>query len=249
MRLFANAPGAIKAMSSLRLLKDYKRGIAQALKEGDQEKERENILKATSTWGKHMIEKFGATLDVQGRENLPTEGPVVYISNHQGYADIIALCAALDTVQFGFVAKKELAEIPIYGHWITDIRSVLIERDNPRESIKAISRGINYINEGFSLLIFPEGTRSKGPEMGEFKKGALKLATKPKVPIIPVSINNTWKCFEEEGKMKGADVRMIIHPPIPTDNLTKEEERDLSDVVENIVREGVARLQSEDVNV
>ena len=49
--------------------------------------------------------------------------------------------------------------------------------------------------------------------------------------------------------MKGADVRMIIHPPIPTDNLTKEEERDLSDVVENIVREGVARLQSEDVNV
>ena len=58
----------------------------------------------------------------------------------------------------------------------------------------------------------------------------------------------TMNMNEEEGKMKGADVRMIIHPPIPTDNLTKEEERDLSDVVENIVREGVARLQSEDEN-
>ena len=93
------------------------------------------------------------------------------------------------------------------------------------------------------MLIFPEGTRSKGPEMGEFKKGAMKLATKPKVPIIPVSINNSWKCFEEEGRMKGADIGIIIHPPIETKDLSKEEEKHLSYRVEEIIRGGVEELQ------
>ena len=79
-----------------------------------------------------MLRSFGATIDVKGRENLPTEGPVVYVCNHQGYADIIALCAALDTIQFGYVAKKELAKVPLYGDWILEVLSVLIERDHPR---------------------------------------------------------------------------------------------------------------------
>ena len=243
MRILANAPGALKAINSLKYLKEYKKGIDQSRASGDLEKEREYILKATSSWGKQMLRKFGATIDVKGRENLPVRGPVVYMSNHQGYADIIALCAALDTIQYGYVAKKELQQVPLYGPWILEIRSVLIERDNPRESIKAISKGINYINDGFSMLIFPEGTRSKGPEMGEFKKGAMKLATKPKVPIIPVSINNSWKCFEEEGRMKGADIGIIIHPPIETKDLNKEEEKHLSYRVEEIIRGGVEELQ------
>lgn len=245
MRILANAPGAIKAVNSLKYLKEYKRGIDQSRASGDLEKEREYILKATSSWGKHMLEKFGATIDVKGRENLPTKGPIVYMCNHQGYADIIALCAALDTIQFGYVAKKELQKVPLYGPWILEIRSVLIERDHPRESIKAISKGINFINDGFSMMIFPEGKRSKGPEMGEFKKGAMKLATKPKVPIIPVSINNSWKCFEEEERMKGADIGIIVHQPIETKDLTKEEEKHLSDRVEAIIKSGVKELQNE----
>ena len=247
MKIFANASGAIKALSVLKYLKEYRRGIKQANAAGDTELEREYILKSTSTWGKKMVQAFGAEIHVEGRENLPEEGPVVYVCNHQGYGDIIALCATLDTIQFGFVAKQELAKIPVYGPWILEIRSVLIERDHPRESIKAISKGINYINDGFSMLIFPEGTRSKGGEMAEFKKGALKLATKPKVPIVPISINDSWRCFEEEGKMKGAKVGMIIHPAIETKDLTKEEEKFISDRVEDIVREGVKKLQEESV--
>ena len=243
MKILSNVPGALKAVNSLKYLREFKKGIDRSRAAGDFEKEREYILKATSTWGKQMLRSFGATIDVKGRENLPTEGPVVYVCNHQGYADIIALCAALDTIQFGYVAKKELAKVPLYGDWILEVRSVLIERDNPRESIKAILKGINYINDGFSMMIFPEGTRSRGPEMGEFKKGAMKLATKPKVPIIPVSINDSWKCFEEEGRMKGADIGIIVHPAIETKDLSKEEEKHLSDRVEEIIRGGVAKLQ------
>ena len=169
----------------------------------------------------------------------------MYVANHQGYADIIVLCAALDTIQMGFVAKQELRKVPFYGNWILAIRSVLIERDNPRESLKAISRGIDNIKQGFSMVIFPEGTRSRGPEMGEFKKGALKLATKPKVPIIPVSIDGSYHCFEETGYMKGGKVRMLIHPAVPTDSLSKEEEHELSDKVEAIIKEGLEKLREE----
>lgn len=244
MKIFSNLPGASKAIISLKYLRAYRKGIHKARATGDVELEREYILKATSTWGKKMLEAFGATLNVRGRENLPTDGPVVYMSNHQGYADIIAHCAALDTIQLGFVAKKELEKVPLYGPWIKEVRSVLIERDNPRESIKAISKGINFINEGFSLMIYPEGTRSKGPEMGEFKKGALKLATKPGVPIIPISTDGTWKCFEEQGKMTGAEINMIIHPAIETKDLSKEEEHKLADRVEEIIKNGVLDLQS-----
>ncbi len=245
MKIFGNIPGAFKAINALKYLREYRRGIDEARAAGDIEKEKEYILKATKSWGTHMLETFGATLEVEGRENLPTEGPVVYMSNHQGYADIIAHCAALDTIQFGFVAKQELAKVPLYGPWILEVRSVLIERNHPRESIKAISKGINFINDGFSMMIYPEGTRSQGPEMGEFKKGAMKLATKPGVPIVPVSIDGTWRCFEEHGKMQGAKIGMIIHPAIETKDLTKEEEHSLSDRVELVIKQGVEKLQAQ----
>lgn len=164
---------------------------------GDFEREREVILKASSLWGAMVFDMFNSKLNVTGLENVPDEGPVVFVGNHQGYADIIAYCAAFKKFQFGFVAKEELAKIPLYGPWIRRIRSVFIERDDPRASLEAINRGIEYIEQGFSLVIFPEGTRSKGPDPGEFRKGSLKLATKPKVPIIPVSLDGSYKFFEE----------------------------------------------------
>ena len=191
MNIFLNFPSLIKTLTNLRFLNKYKKGIIEARKEGNNEKEREFILKATSTWGKKLSASFKTNLVVIGRENLPKQGPVVYVSNHQGYADIIALCAALDSIQFGFVTKENLDKVPFYGQWILRIRSVIMNRGEPREAIKAISQGIKNINQGFSMLIFPEGTRSLGPEMNDFKKGALKLATKPKVPVIPISLNKT----------------------------------------------------------
>lgn len=244
MKIIRNVPGILKALKALRYLTEYRNNIHKGRETGDREFERENILKATSTWGKKMLEFVDVDLTVVGRENLPTEGPVVYVSNHQGYADIVVLCAALDTIQMGFVAKKELDKVPLYGPWIHEIRSVLIERDNPRESLKAILKGVKNIEEGYSMVIFPEGTRSQGPEMGEFKGGALKLATKPKVPIIPVTIDGTYRCFEQDGYIHGAKVKVMIHPAVPTADLTKEEEKEISDKVQEIVKNGLKELRA-----
>lgn len=243
MKIFANIPGAYKLLHCLKYLKPNKREIDAARESGDFEKEREYILKSTSYWGPKVMEMFGSTVNVHNIENLPEHGPVVLVGNHQGYADIFAYCAAFRNFQFAFVAKEDLAKIPFYGKWIRKIRSVFIKRDDPRASLKAISEGIEYIRQGFSLVIFPEGTRSKGPVPGRFHKGSLKLATKPGVPIVPISLNGSYKMFEEKGYLKGARIDIIVHEPIETKGLSREEEKELNDRVEKIIVDGVKELQ------
>ena len=101
-----------------------------------------------------------AAKHVYGEENIPSEGPVCYVSNHQGYCDIPCYFTALRKIQFGFVAKDDLEKVPKYGDWIKRVRSSMIKRGDPRASLKAILEGIEYIEQGFSMLIFPEGTRA-----------------------------------------------------------------------------------------
>lgn len=244
MKIIPNIPSFIKLIHCLKYLNKHKKDIENAKAAGDLEKEREHILSATSLWGPMVFKMFNSKVNVEGLENLPEEGPVVFVGNHQGYADIIAYCAAFKKFQFGFIAKDELAKVPLYGPWIERIRSVFIERDDPRASLKAINKGIEYINQGFSMVIFPEGTRSKGPEAGEFKKGALKLATKPGVPIIPVSLEGSYKFFEETGKITPAEVTLLVHPPIETKDLDRKEEKALTAKVEEIILTGVKELQN-----
>lgn len=243
MKIIRNIPGFFKLYTTLKRLNEYKSEIEDAKAKGDVERECRNILMAETVWSRDVLNMFGSELVVHGEENLPQDGPVVYIANHQGYADIIAYTASLNTIQFGFVAKDNLGKIPIYGEWIRRIRSVLIKRDDPRASLKAIDEGIELINQGFSLMIFPEGTRSKGPDPGDFKRGAFKLAVKPGVPIIPVSVFGSYKMYEETGILKGTRIDVMIHPRVETKGLSRKEEKQLCLDVEKTVKDGIAKLR------
>ena len=236
MIILRNIPNAIRIVRATNDFGILREQIYLARGKGQFERERRMILLAESRWGKRLCESVGINIEVTGRENLPTKGPVLYVSNHQSYADIPVHCAVLDTIQFGFVAKKELRKLPVYGPFIEDIRSVLIDRTNAKTSMKAILEGISYINDGFSLLIFPEGTRSKGPEIGEFHAGSLKLATKPEVPVIPITMDGSYRAFEDNGMFKGCNVRYTIHKPIETKGMSRQEKANLAEEVEQIVR-------------
>lgn len=243
MKILPNIPSAIKLYSALRYLNKEKKNIETAKAAGDYEKERIHIQAAEHIWSNKLMETFNVEVVVHGEENLPDEGPVVYVPNHQGYADIIACCAVLSKkIQFGYIAKDDLEKVPLYGNWIKRIRSVLIKRNDPRASLRAIEEGIDLINKGFSMLIFPEGTRSKGPEMADFKRGALKLATKPGVPVVPVSLHGTYRMFEETGVIKGTRIDIMIHPPMETKDLTKPQEKQFVVELEKIVRDGLEEL-------
>ena len=115
MKIFANIPGFAKLLNSLKYMNANKKVIEDARAAGDFEREREYILKSTSVWGDIVFKMFGSELTVYGEENLPDHGPVVFIGNHQGYADIPTYFVALKKFQFGFVAKEELGKLPFFG--------------------------------------------------------------------------------------------------------------------------------------
>ncbi|MDD4582674.1 MAG: lysophospholipid acyltransferase family protein [Eubacteriales bacterium] len=222
-------------------IRENKKRIHQFRSLENDQAEQTEIRIAEDIWGKSLCEKAGIRLSVSGLENIP-DGPVVFVSNHQSYWDIPVFFAAIPHKQFGFIAKNDLEKLPAFGSWIYDVRSIFIERDDARASLRAFEEGTELLKRGFSFTIFPEGTRSKGSQMGEFKKGSLRLATKAGVPVVPITLNGTYKAFEEKGYVCPTEVDFKIHPSISTKNLSKKESGELAEHVEAIIREGLTEF-------
>nr|WP_302596348.1 lysophospholipid acyltransferase family protein [uncultured Cellulosilyticum sp.] len=193
------------------------------------------IHRVSKKWMLDNVKFSGSTVTVHGLENLPDEGPVVYISNHQGNFDIPLLMGYIDRPK-GFVSKIEVKKIPIINKWMELIHCVFMDRSSLKGSAGAIIEGIKILKQGHSLVIFPEGTRSKGDKMGEFKAASFKLATKPGVPIVPITIDGSYHLMEEgHNRIRKGHVNLTIHPPIPTKGLSKEELNELPDKVHNLI--------------
>lgn len=202
---------------------------------GKTEERTQFIHKVTHAWAKFVMKVSGAKITIKGLENIPKDQTVLFMANHQSFFDIPLLMSAID-VPKGFIAKKELAKWPGISMWMRYIRCIFMDRDNLRKSAEAIVEGINILKSGYSMVIFPEGTRSKGGETHEFKGGSFKLSTKPKVPIVPVTINGSYKLLERNDyKIKADTVEVIIHPIIDVKTLTKEEIASLPEKVEKII--------------
>lgn len=193
------------------------------------------IHRVSKKWMLDNVKFSGSTVTVNGLENLPDEGPVVYISNHQGNFDIPLLMGYIDRPK-GFISKIEIKKIPIINKWMELIHCVFMDRSTLKGSAGAIIEGIKLLKQGHSLVIFPEGTRSKGDQMGEFKSASFKLATKPGVPIVPITIDGSYKLMEEgHNHIRKGHVILTIHPPIPTKGLSKEELEELPDKVHSLI--------------
>jgi 1-acyl-sn-glycerol-3-phosphate acyltransferase len=186
-------------------------------------------------WASFTVKHSGITLNVKGRENIPDRN-CLFVSNHQGLLDIPVIVSVINR-QVGFVAKKELIKFKLISSWMKDIHSVFIDRDNVRDSIKTINEAVENLKSGYNMAIFPEGTRSRGPEVGEFKKGSMKLATKSQALVVPIAIDGTYKVLEaNKWKVIPAKIDVIISKPIDVTSLTKEQQQDLSRMVENIIK-------------
>ncbi len=156
----------------------------------------------------------GVRFDIRGEENIP-EGAVLYVPNHQSMWDIAPVLCCFGGMK-GFIAKVETKKIPVAHLWLENLRCVYINRESVKESLTAINEAQKRLESGYPMVVFPEGTRSKGPEMGEFKPGALRCAVKAGVPVIPVAIDNAYKAFEEKGRLSPATIKVSILPPIET---------------------------------
>ena len=203
---------------------------------GESDKKAEYIHKITTKWAKFIMKLSGAKIDIIGLENIPKDKTILFVSNHQSDFDIPLLMSCLD-VPKGFIAKKELESWPIINTWMKHLNCIFMDRTSLRKSAQSIVEGIKILKSGYSMVIFPEGTRSKGKPIEEFKSGSFKLAIKSKCTIIPLTINGTYKLLEQNNNMiKSAPVELVIHPAIDVSTLSDEELEELPQTVYNIVK-------------
>ena len=193
-------------------------------------------------WAKKRVEDTGAKITVYGKENLPKDGCALFVSNHLSNFDFLVLLAEIND-PFAYIAKIELKKIPLANIWIDCLGCLLMDRDDMRQQLKIINEGISILKNKENLLIFPEGTRSKNGKMLPFKAGSFKLATKAKVPIVPITLIGSADVLENNNyKIYPADIKVYIHKPIFTENLEKEEEGNLHIIVQSIISEPLKEL-------
>lgn len=200
---------------------------------------RDKAHNCAGLWGKLILWLSGVNVIVQGEEYLDKNNPQVLIANHQGSFDIWGLAARLP-VQFRWVVKKELFNIPTLGGAMRAAGDLSIDRFNPRQAIKDIKQGLVRLAQGRSILIFPEGTRTLDGDVGEFKPGAFLLALKSKTPIVPISIQGSYQIMRKNSIwLYPQTIWVKIHPPIETKDLSRQEQKELPEKVRQVVIKGV----------
>ncbi len=187
-----------------------------------------------AAYSRHLLWLGGGRVTVRGLENIPARKDICFISNHQSYVDIPLIVGYIPRLT-GFVAKSELFKVPFLRIWLKALGCVKLNRGSGRSAIAMISEGSKSIRDGHPLVMFPEGTRSKSPNMGPFKPGSLKIATRYGAVIVPLTVNGTFHMLEEYNRVRSAKIDLIVHPPIDTGKLSKEELETLPEVLREII--------------
>ncbi len=148
--------------------------------------------KCAQFWSRWGLRWAGIRLEVDGLEKVPGDGPLIFMGNHQGNFDILALSLAIPR-RFSWVAKKELFQIPVFGGAMRRAGYIPLDRSDGRRALKSMNDAAARIRSGSSVMVFPEGTRSKDGNLLPFKRGGFLLAAKAQVPIVPFTINGSTK--------------------------------------------------------
>jgi 1-acyl-sn-glycerol-3-phosphate acyltransferase len=147
--------------------------------------------RAQRRWAARLLRAAGTPVTLVGFEQVPRDRPVVFVSNHQSWFDILALAGTIPGT-LRFVAKKEMAAIPLLGQAMKAAGHIYIDRGNRAQAIEAYEEVAAWIRGGLSTVVFPEGTRSRTGKLLPFKKGPFVLALAAQVPVVPVYVANTF---------------------------------------------------------
>ena len=179
-------------------------------------------------WGKTICVLSGITVKIEGLENLTPDKTYIFAANHQSQFDILTLQGYLK-FNFRWLAKKELFQVPIWGAAMKRAGYIPIDRSRGRQALKSLDEAARRIADGTSVIIFPEGTRSRDGKLQPFKAGGMVLAIKAGVDIVPVAISGTYEVL--------AKGRLVLHPgnvlirigkPVPTADYRTNQKHELA---------------------
>ena len=206
------------------------------LKKAAPEERMEKSMQAVVSVGQQTIAATGSRVIYHGVENLPEE-PAYIVANHQSVFDVFVLLAEMDRTS-AFIAKDSLGKVPLLHLWLESIGCLYLDREDARQAVKVMRQAANQMKDyQMNMIVFPEGTRSKGGPMHPFKKGSLKPAFMAKVPVVPVYIDGTAGIYEGNKGLcvKPTEVHVYFGEPIPTKDLDRSGENELSERIGEII--------------
>jgi len=196
---------------------------------------------AGTGWSRNILRAAGTPVIAEGLEHIPRDQPVIYASNHSSMFDIWALFATLPG-SVRFVAKRELFKIPLLGPAMLAAGHIPIDRTARKSAFEAYDEAARTIQRGTSsIVVFPEGTRSRTGELLPFKNAPFGLAIAAQVPIIPVYVHHTFEILPKGAlRLRPRPIRLLAGSPIMTSGLRPEDRERLRDEV----RAAIVALQS-----
>ncbi len=187
-------------------------------------------------WSGRYLEIAGMKVEVIGQENIPKDRTCLFVSNHQSNFDTAVYLRYLG-VPISFIAKDGLSKIPILSRMMSNMNAMFIDRKDIRNSAQTMLQAMEYIKQGYNVFVYPEGTRGNSPEIADFPSTAIKIATKTKTTIVPMTISGTFDAMEGTNNViTPTNVRLYVHKPIETENLSKEELKNVHNVVCDIIK-------------
>jgi len=178
----------------------------------------------------------GTKTTIIGLENVPKDEPVLFVGNHRSVFDVVIAYSTMQGIT-GFVSKKEMNKVPFVRIWMRFLHCLFLDRDNIKEGLKTILKGIDLIkNDKVSISIFPEGTRNHDDDVKPFKEGSFKFAEKSGCKIIPMVQNNTESIFEKQFPfIKRTHTILEFGQPIIMNELEKDERKVIGSYTQKIV--------------
>jgi 1-acyl-sn-glycerol-3-phosphate acyltransferase len=200
----------------------------------DRKRRVQHLFSVFISWQYFFLSPFCRVV-VKGRENVNRRQAYVIASNHQSMLDIVLLYNV--PLYFKWVSKKEVYRIPLVGQLLLLHGDVCIKRGDPKSARKMLQDCAAFLSQGFSIMMFPEGTRSKDGQVGRFKEGAFTLAKSRGVPILPVAIDGTRQFSNGNGGWLNARqlFQVTIMPPIPAEEVAATDAKGLQEKVHKLV--------------
>jgi len=192
-----------------------------------------------------FLKVAGVKVTVKGAENIPTDKAVLYVGNHRSYFDILVGYTTTPGL-VGFIAKKEMRKFPILNRWMDNVNCLFLDRKDIKAGLKTILEGIEYVKNGISMWIFPEGTRARGKDeldMLPFKEGSLKIAEKSGCPVIPVAMVRTADIFEKHTpRVLPTEVTIYYGKPIYLKELEPEQRKHAGAYTKEVITEMIREI-------
>ena len=196
--------------------------------------------KAVAFWSRVFLTLCRIRVTARGKENVPKDSSLVLVANHLSLIDIPVLMAHLP-VSFRFLAKTSLFKVPFIGWHLHRGGHIRVVREDTRASVRALARARKVLERGISVLVFAEGSRSRG-KMQEFKAGAAHLAVKAGIRMVPIGLVGTEKVMPKGTlDLRPGRVTLSIGQPIETAGLAGKDNATLTETL----RERVAELITE----